>query len=119
MCSSDLDIYTINDKKEKIKSILRQNHNDLQNTENWYNIFKNSINDGVLRKNTVFPNQSVNGYIYFPIALAANTDNIYVSNFGNDNSYGNEININDLILNLVIKTKNDFIKIKLTPTTVW
>lgn len=39
------------------------------NTVILYDIFKESINSGILRRNTVFPGESVNGYIYFPLPI--------------------------------------------------
>ena len=31
-----------------------------------YSIFKKSLNDGILKRHVVFPNNSVNGFVYFP-----------------------------------------------------
>jgi hypothetical protein len=38
---------------------------DLREISNWYSTFKSSINAGILRKNTIAPGTSVNGYVYF------------------------------------------------------
>lgn len=37
-----------------------------------YDIFQSSVNSGILRRNTIFPGESVNGYIYFPIPADEN-----------------------------------------------
>jgi hypothetical protein len=39
----------------------------MEATNYWYDAFKNSISSGILRKNTMFQNQSVNGYVYFEL----------------------------------------------------
>jgi hypothetical protein len=101
--------YAINDKKEKQKQILQNNQIELQNNANWYNLFRNSISSGVLRKNTVFPNQSVNGYLYFPLGK------VHGSNTGDAFA----IEIDELNFNLLMVSKNGVKKIKLTPTTIW
>jgi hypothetical protein len=36
-------------------------------THQYYDSFKRSVNTGILRRNTVFQGQSVNGYSYFPV----------------------------------------------------
>ncbi|MEI7485352.1 MAG: hypothetical protein WCK13_11645 [Ignavibacteriota bacterium] len=52
----------INDKNDRIESKMQSNISDIAT---WYDIFQESINNGILRKNTLFQNNSVNGYIYF------------------------------------------------------
>lgn len=55
----------INDLNEK-KSLLRRDiQNEINNTSNFYETYKSGINQGILRRNTIFPNTSVNGYVYF------------------------------------------------------
>lgn len=49
-------------RNEKIVSNAKSNFNDITT---WYDTYLTSINNGILRKNTLFKNQSVNGYIYF------------------------------------------------------
>lgn len=101
-------VHKINDEDEKRKIILQQTQNDLENTANWYNLFKNSFSSGVLRKNTVFLNQSVNGYLYFPIAKVNGTNMTYYST-----------DIKELNFSLLLKSKGISKKIKLVPTAVW
>lgn len=59
----------INDSKEKIEKINSELTENINNIENWYNLYSESFNQGVLRRNTLFPNQSVNGYIYFKLPV--------------------------------------------------
>ena len=103
-------VYKIHDEKEKRDAIIQRTGYDLLNTANWYNIFKNSFSSGVLRKNTVFPNQSVNGYIYFPLNKV-NGSNIY-----ND---GSRVDINEINFKLLIKNENDIKRVELVTTTIW
>ena len=42
---------------------------DLREISNWYPTFKSSTNAGILRKNTIAPGTSVNGYVYFLASL--------------------------------------------------
>lgn len=57
---------TIYDQQEKRDIVADRTANTMANTAMWYEIYQNSISDGILRRNTVFPGRSVNGYIYFP-----------------------------------------------------
>lgn len=57
---------TIYDQQEKRDIVADRTANAMANTAMWYEIYQNSISDGILRRNTVFPGRSVNGYIYFP-----------------------------------------------------
>jgi hypothetical protein len=58
----------------------------MTNTSMWDELYQNSISEGILRRNTVFPGQSVNGYIYFPLPslLLVNTDFWYTAMNYND-----------------------------------
>ena len=40
----------------------------IEGTERWYGIYKTSVDSGILRRNTVFPGTSINGFIYYPFA---------------------------------------------------
>ena len=57
---------TVNDELEKRANVFSRTAEAMMNTAMWYDIYKRSVSNGLLRKNTVFPGQSVNGYIYFP-----------------------------------------------------
>ncbi len=59
----------IKDKDQKIQEITEENVNRINNINDWYDIYSESINNGLLRKNTLFKNKSVNGYIYFKIPI--------------------------------------------------
>lgn len=59
-------ITTFNDRSEKQGRIADRTAGAMANTSMWYDIYQSSISDGILRRNTVFPGQSVNGYIYIP-----------------------------------------------------
>ena len=54
---------TFNDQREKATDRAAK---AMANTAMWYEIYQNSIGEGILRRNTVFPGRSVNGLIYFP-----------------------------------------------------
>ncbi len=57
---------TFNDQSEKRDRVVDRTINNMTNTALWYDLFQNSFSSGILRRNTVFPGQSVNGFIYFP-----------------------------------------------------
>lgn len=57
---------TYNDRGEKNRVIADRTIDNMASTSMWYDIYQNSISDEILRKNTIFPGQSVNGYIYIP-----------------------------------------------------
>ena len=59
------DRYEINDASEKREKINERTSSSLGSISNWYSIYKSSISSGILRKNTLFKDQSVNGYLYF------------------------------------------------------
>ena len=59
------DKYTVHDVHEKRDVINQQTSSSMTSISNWYSIFKSSITSGILRKNTLFPGQGVNGYLYF------------------------------------------------------
>lgn len=61
------EIMTIGDREIKNEYILQKTKEELKNTIYYYDIFKESINQGILRRNTLFTDRSVNGYIYFSI----------------------------------------------------
>jgi len=106
--------FIVNDANEKRIAIMKQNKADIDDTALWYETFKQSINSGVLRKNTVFPGQSVNGYIYFPLSDINGSDN---SNWGNYNSPN--VKIQELTFSLLIETTFGKKAIKLNPIKVW
>jgi hypothetical protein len=59
------DRYEINDASEKRDKINERTSSSLVSISNWYSIYKSSISSGILRKNTLFKDQSINGYLYF------------------------------------------------------
>ncbi len=85
------------------------NNNNVNNTAYWYNLFENSFNSGVLRKNTLFPHNSINGYIYFP--LGANFQNSF-----NENKY---YNIKDFNFKIILNLNNKEKVIELSPVSIW
>ena len=60
---------TLHDEAAKRAEVLNRTSESIADTEMWYDIYRKSISEGILRRNTVFPGQSVNGYIYFPFPL--------------------------------------------------
>lgn len=59
-------VTTANDGAQKRDAASSQTAEAIANTAMWYDVYQRSVSKGILRKNTVFPGQSVNGYIYFP-----------------------------------------------------
>lgn len=59
--------WQVNDLEEKKQGVLNQTEAKMRRTVLLYDVFKNSINEGILRRNTIFPDESINGYIYFPL----------------------------------------------------
>ena len=58
---------SIGDKDLKNELILQKTKKQLANTVYYYDLFKESVNQGILKRNTLFPYKSVNGYLYLPI----------------------------------------------------
>ncbi len=63
--SSDGTTYTIDDTHEKRKEIAKETNAANTSTEIIYDMYKNSVNSGILKIHTLFPGESINGYIYF------------------------------------------------------
>jgi hypothetical protein len=59
---------TVNNKSEKEAVIRDRTNQSIASTSYWYELYSGSVSEGLLRKNTVFPNRSVNGYVCFPMA---------------------------------------------------
>jgi hypothetical protein len=68
---------TIYDQEEKRDVIADRTANAMANTAMWYDIYRNSLSDGILRRNTVFPGESVNGNIYLPIPPPEKVEYVY------------------------------------------
>lgn len=119
----DRKTYMYNDKNEKIESKMETNsaiyYNNVNNINNWYSLFQSSINNGLLKKNTVFPNYSINGYIYF---LKKGEKNLkkdrfdistYDDNIRKDENYS-DTKFKEIILHII--TKNGEKQINLSPS---
>jgi hypothetical protein len=61
------DTWVVNDGTEKRRAVNDRTSSQMSETAYLYNTFKESINSGILRRNTLFAGESVNGYIYFPV----------------------------------------------------
>jgi hypothetical protein len=59
--------WTIDDRDYKKDVIINRTGALVSATETMYDIFKQSVNTGILRRNTVFPGESINGFVYFPV----------------------------------------------------
>ncbi|MFZ1082321.1 MAG: hypothetical protein WAO19_10400 [Candidatus Kryptoniota bacterium] len=57
--------WQLNDTKEKRDKDINETNASIENTSKIYNLYKQSVVAGILYRNTVFPKQSVTGYIYF------------------------------------------------------
>ena len=90
----------VSDAQEKRNSISSQLSNDLQSTSSWYSLYSKSVSQGLLRRNTIMPEQSVNGYVFFEHKI----NELYT--LGN-----NSINF-DFILDVNIFDKQEKIKLK-------
>ena len=118
------DIYRINDKEAKRYQVNEQTINELNNTANWYNLFESSISSGVLRKNTIFPHGSINGYVYFPLndkmkALEWEINNLRHKLDIKSGEYYPHYNIKEFNFKIKLKLNNTVKIIELSPVNVW
>jgi hypothetical protein len=60
---------TVNDVDEKRQAIIDRRASRMTSSDAWYEAFKASVNAGILRRNTLFPGEGVNGYIYFKVPM--------------------------------------------------
>jgi hypothetical protein len=62
--------WTVNDRTERVRAandrIGERTRAGLEKTRTAYDLYSTSVSAGILRRNTVFPGSSVNGFIYFP-----------------------------------------------------
>ncbi|MBX7047286.1 MAG: hypothetical protein K1X86_15760 [Ignavibacteria bacterium] len=57
---------SLNAKTEKEQeNTIDKTERKIENIRSWYDLFSESINDKILRKNTIFKDKSVNGLVYF------------------------------------------------------
>jgi len=99
--------YRLNDKEENRERILKHTNDELTNTEDWYNLFEDSFNAGVLRVNTLFPHNAINGYVYFHLTDTDGTTNLSSSKF------------NGYYFVLIFKFNNKIKVVDLSPFKVW
>jgi hypothetical protein len=59
----------INDRQAKIDEVNRQSRAEIASTSRLYEAFKASVNAGILRRNTLFPGQGINGFVYFQMPV--------------------------------------------------
>lgn len=59
-------VYKVNDQNVSDK-ITRATVEDMKTTKYMYETFKSSVNNGILRRNTIFNERSVTGNVYFHI----------------------------------------------------
>lgn len=59
--------YQVNDRKEKQSDIIRETGATMANTSVVYDLYKQSIVEGILQRNTIFPKQVITGYLYFQV----------------------------------------------------
>ena len=55
----------LNDRQEKIDKISEQTNASVTGIAAVYRAYANSASSGILRRNTILPGESVNGYVYF------------------------------------------------------
>lgn len=61
-----------NDLEEKINTVSKNTSSRTQKIVNNYDYFVKNMNSILIRKNTVFPGQSVSGFIYFDLSIGVN-----------------------------------------------
>lgn len=61
----------LNDRQDKLDQVARDSRIASANTATLYAAFKSSVNAGILRRNTLFPGEGINGFIYFPRPIPA------------------------------------------------
>lgn len=64
--------YTIDDAGQKRKNIAKETMAANNATEMMYEMYKSSVNSGILKIHTLFPGESINGYIYFLMPVSFN-----------------------------------------------
>ena len=62
-----------NQKVRAQAGIVRATTAEIAETQQWFSIVQSSVASGLLQKNTVFPGESVNGYVYFPLKSGKRT----------------------------------------------
>lgn len=60
-------VYEVNDKNEGDR-IIDNTKDKMHSTADFYHVFQNSINNGILRKNTIFQDKGVTGNVYFLVS---------------------------------------------------
>lgn len=105
-------VYSVNDREEKQNRIWDETGERLKNKAEMYDTFISSFNAGVLRKNTVFPGKSVNGYVYFPVFRADQDSNVWIKE-------GRYFDIRDLSFSFKINMDSSAIKLDYKPTEIW
>lgn len=58
---------TVNDRREKQQVVQDRTKTQIGVTASYYDAFRESLSSGILRRNTLFQNQAVNGYVYFEL----------------------------------------------------
>ena len=94
-------LISIDDTQEKRNKIINKNYNEIEKTATWYDIYKQSINQGLLRKNTLLPNQSINGFVF----IENKCKELISSNVGAPFVY-------DYIINIELQNKKEKIHLK-------
>lgn len=90
--------WQVNDTEEKRKEVINETNAQVATTSVAYNLYKHSIVVGILKRNTVFPNQSVTGYIYFKPPK--------VAEYRNFRYYTEDLDLNNCVLHLEVFTQN-------------
>jgi len=71
--SQEGDKWVVNDRDAKVDAVRSKTMTSIMNTSILYDIYMSSVSSGILRRNTIFPGESVNGYIYFPLPVKNET----------------------------------------------
>jgi len=71
------DKWVVNGRDAKVNAVESQTMSSMVSTAMLYDVFQSSVNSGILRRNTLFPGESVNGYVYFPLPVLIIDENGY------------------------------------------
>jgi hypothetical protein len=97
--SSTGETWTVNDRGQRLLAendrVAQRTNEAMERTHTAYDLYSSSVSAGILRRNTVFPGCSVNGYIYF-----------YFQNIGNFPDYRQR---------LLLRLPHDEIKVAFNP----
>jgi len=91
--------WQVSDTKEKREKVINETSASIAATSMIYDLYKQSVVAGILRRNTVFPKQSVTGYIYFKLPEVTRYS-------GNDSYTETDLDPRNCVIHLEVFTQN-------------